>query len=287
VSAHAVVKVAPSAVRARRAERVVPALRRTGLRLVVPAVLLGLWWLGSQHPTHGLFIAPPLDVLERFVSDYLSAAPGDLFLGEAAREHLLPSLQRALLGFGLAVAVGVVLGTALGIEPRLAATFEPLIHLGRSLPTPALLGVFFFIFGTGDAPKVLLVAFGVVWPILFNTIDGVQGIGTARAHVASAFRIPSRDVLFRIVLPGASPKIFAGARIALSLSLILMIISELQKSRNGLGYQLVLTQRNFDYTGFWSVLVVLAVVGIIFNLAFVRIERRALAWHRGVTAHHD
>ena len=277
MSALATLRVAPAATR----------VRRTGLRLVVPAVLLGLWWLGSQHPTHGLFIAPPLDVLDRFVSDYLSASPGDLFLGEAVHEHLLASLQRALLGFGLAVTVGVVLGTALGIEPRLAATFEPLIHLGRSLPTPALLGVFFFVFGTGDSPKVLLIAFGAVWPILFNTIDGVQGIGTARAHVASVFRIPTRDVLLRIVLPGAAPKIFAGARIALSLSLILMIISELQKSRNGLGYLLVLTQRNFDYVGFWSVLVVLAVVGIIFNLVFVRIERRVLAWHRGVTAHHD
>jgi ABC-type nitrate/sulfonate/bicarbonate transport system permease component len=271
----------------RAGSRTVRAAGRLGLRLVIPAILVALWWLGSQHPVHGLFIAPPLDVLDRVVADFLSGSPADLFLGESATEHLLPSLQRALLGFGLALVVGVVLGTALGIEPRLAATFEPLVHLGRSLPTPALLGVFFFLFGTGDWPKVLLIAFGVVWPILFNTIDGVQGIGTARAHVASVFKIPSRDVLLRIVLPGAAPKIFAGARIALSLSLILMIISELQKSRNGLGYQLVLMQRNFDYTGFWSILVVLAVVGIVFNAVFVRIERRALAWHRGVTAHHD
>ncbi|TNM36538.1 ABC transporter permease subunit [Nocardioides albidus] len=277
------VRPAPSAVSRR--------IRRAGssaiLPLVVPALLVALWWWGSESAVNGLFIAPPRDVLDRTLSDFLSPHPGDLFLGEVARHDLVPSLWRAALGFWLAVVVGVGLGIVLGLRPVLAALFQPLVHLGRSLPTPALIGVFFLLFGTGDWPKVLLIAFGVVWPILFNTIDGVQGIGTARAHVASVFKIPSRDVLLRIVLPGAAPKIFAGVRVALSLSLIMMVISELQKAKNGLGYLLVYSQRNFDYPGFWTVLVVLAVVGIVLNVIMIQIERRVLAWHRGVTAQHD
>jgi len=178
-------------------------------------------------------------------------------------------------------------GVLLGIWPVAAALCEPLIHLGRSLPTPALLGVFFFLFGTGGTPKVLLIAFGVVWPILFNTVDGVQSIGTVRGKVLDVFKIPAWRALPRVVLAGAAPKIFAGARVALSLSLILMIISELQKSRNGLGYLLVTTQRNFDYVAFWTVLVTLAVVGVVLNVVFVRVERRVLAWHRGESAQHD
>ena len=63
-------------------------------------------------------------------------------------------------------------------------------------------------------------------------------------------------------------------RTSLSLSLILMIISELQKSENGLGYLLVQSQRNFDYASFWSVLVALVILGVIFNLVFLFIERR-------------
>lgn len=257
------------------------------LPLIVPAVLVLLWWMGSQSEVNGLFIAPPLDVLDRTLGDFLSPHPGDFFLGEVARNDLVPSLWRATLGFWLAVVVGVGLGIALGLQPVLAALFQPLVHLGRSLPTPALIGVFFLLFGTGDWPKVLLIAFGIVWPILFNTIDGVQGIGMARAHVAAVFKIPSSDVLLRIVLPGAAPKIFAGIRVALSLSLIMMVISELQKAKNGLGYLLVYDQRNFDYPGFWTVLVVLAVVGIVLNITLIQIERRVLAWHRGVTAQHD
>ena len=66
-----------------------------------------------------------------------------------------------------------------------------------------------------------------------------------------------------------------------------MIISELQKSENGLGYLLIQTQRNFDYTGFWSVLIVLAALGVALNFVFVTVERRVLAWHRGVTQQND
>lgn len=273
--------------RARLPHRLGPLLKTAGIRLIVPVLLVFLWWLGSRSETNGLFIAPPLEVAQRVVSDFLSTDPRHFFLGDVARGDLIPSLWRATLGFWLAVVVGVGLGIALGLQPVLAALVQPLVHLGRSLPTPALIGVFFLLFGTGDWPKVLLIAFGIVWPILFNTIDGVQSIGTARAHVASVFKISSWDVLTRIVLPGAAPKIFAGVRVALSLSLILMIISELQRSKNGLGNLLVSNQRNFDYPGFWSVLVALALIGIVLNVLLVQIERRVLAWHRGVTLQHD
>ncbi|WP_246136591.1 ABC transporter permease [Leekyejoonella antrihumi] len=261
--------------------------RRVVLSAIVPILILLVWWLGSLSPTKGLFIASPLATVVRTFQDFLGGNASHLFLGTVAWQDLLPSLWRATVGFWLALVVGVVVGTALGVKPVVAALFQPLVHLGRSLPTPALLGVFFLLFGTGDWPKVLLIAFGVIWPILFNTIDGVQGIGTGRAHVAEVFKLRRRDVLFRILLPGAAPKIFAGARVALSLSLIMMIISELQKSRNGLGYLLVATQRNFDYPGFWSVLLVLALIGIILNIIIVRIERRVLAWHQGATSQHD
>ena len=256
---------------------------RVLLRLLVPAAILLVWWLLSTSPRIGLFVVDPLTAFERFFTDFLSTDASRLFLGDATYDHLFPSVGRALAGLAIAIVVGVVVGIVLGISPVLTALFQPLVHLGRSLPSPALLGVFFFLFGTGDAPKIFLIAFSVVWPILLNTIDGVSSIGQARAQAAQVFRIPGRDVLLHIVLPGASPKIFAGIRTSLSFSLILMIISELQKSENGLGYQLIQSQRNFDYGGFWSVLVVLVILGVAFNFIFLSIERRVLAWHRGAT----
>lgn len=262
-------------------------ITRVGLRLVVPAVLVAVWEWASRLETKGLFIAGPYEVVRRVGTDYVSLDPSALFLGQSTYDHLLPSLTRALLGFGLAALLGITVGVVLGLWPVMSALFGPIVHVGRSLPTPALLGVVFFLFGTGDLPKVLLIAFGAVWPILFNTMDGTQSLGTERGRVAQVFRIPFHSMLTRIVLPGAAPKIFVGLRTALSLSLILMIISELQKSLNGLGYTLNATQRNFDYEGLWAVLVVLAILGVALNVALVRIERRVLAWHEGATGRHD
>ncbi|GGK33783.1 nitrate ABC transporter permease [Nocardia camponoti] len=262
-------------------------LGNTGIRLLVPALILIGWWALSQSEVGSLIVAPPLEAVQRVFTDFFSGDVSRLFLGNATFDHLFPSIYRAMAGLLLAVVIGIVIGVALGVVPVLTALFQPLIHLGRSLPSPALLGVFFFLFGTGDSPKIFLIAFSVIWPILFNTIDGVQSVGAGRMQAAAVFKIPRRKVLTSIILPGAGPKIFAGVRTAMSLSLIIMIISELQKSENGLGYLLIRTQRDFDYTGFWSVLIVLAVLGVALNSIFVFAERRALAWHRGVTQQND
>ncbi len=262
-------------------------LSNTGIRLLVPVLILAAWWALSQSEVGSLIVAAPFDAFERVFTDFFSADAGRLFLGDATFDHFVPSVYRAMVGLLLAVVIGVALGVALGIVPVLTALFQPLIHLGRSLPSPALLGVFFFLFGTGDSPKIFLIAFSVVWPILFNTIDGVQSVGTGRMQTAAVFKISRWNVLAHVILPGAAPKIFAGVRTAMSLSLIIMIISELQKAENGLGYLLIQTQRNFDYTGFWSVLIVLAALGVALNFIFVFVERRALAWHRGVTQQND
>jgi ABC-type nitrate/sulfonate/bicarbonate transport system permease component len=256
---------------------------RLGQRLIVPALVILGWWAASTSEAYGFYVPSPGEALTRAVSDYVSSGTEYLILGDAFWEQLVPSVARALLGFVLALILGVALGIAIGLHPVLSALAAPLVNLGRSLPTPALLGAFFILFGTGDMPKVLLIAFSVIWPILFNTIDGVKSIGDTRANVVSVFRVAPRDALFRILLPGIGPKVFAGARIALSLSLIVMIISELQKASNGLGYQLIYFQRGFDFEGFWSILILLAVVGLIFNFIFGQVERWALAWHRGAT----
>ncbi|WP_191563984.1 ABC transporter permease [Janibacter melonis] len=270
----------------RRRSRPGPALRLI-LRLLVPSVLLLAWWALSRSETSGYFVPSPLETLRAVGSTFLSSDPGKIFLGQATFDHFVPSVGRALAGLALAVVVGVSLGVVLGVVPVLHALTQPLVHVGRSLPSPALLGVFFLLFGIGDSPKIFLIAFSVVWPILFNTIDGVTSIGHTRSQAAAVYQIPGRLVLTHIVLPGASPKIFAGIRTAMSMSLIIMIISELQKSDNGLGYLLVSTQRDFDYPGFFAVLVVLAVLGVVMNIIFLQIERRVLAWHRGATAQND
>lgn len=261
------------------APRLAAGLWTVVLRLAVPVLIVIAWWAVSQTEITGLFVPTPAEAVQTFWDEFV--------VGDAVVTHTVPSLVRALVGLGVAIVVGIAVGVALGTSTILTGLVQPLVHLGRSLPSPALLGVFFLLFGVGDAPKIFLIAFAVVWPILLNTIDGVGAVGEVRAQAAQVFRIPAHRVLTMIVLPGAAPKIFAGIRTSMSYSLIMMIISELQRSENGLGYLLVQAQRNFDFGTFFAVLIMLVIIGVVFNLVFKAIERRVLAWHRGVTDQHD
>ena len=129
--------------------------------------------------------------------------------------------------------------------------------------------------------RIVLIAFGSVWPILLNTIEGTRTVDpvqldTARHSVAARMRC-----LWRIVLPAAMPKIFAGIRVSLALAVILMVVSELVASTNGIGYRIQNAQIMFLLTDMWCGIVLAGLLGYALNWLFLKVEDRALDWHRG------
>lgn len=90
--------------------------------------------------------------------------------------------------------------------------------------------------------------------------------------------------MFGVVLPAAMPKIFAGLRVSLSLALVLMVVSELVGSTNGIGYQLVNSQQQFDLPGMWTGIVLLGVLGYALNTVLLAVERKVLNWQPSQTA---
>jgi ABC-type nitrate/sulfonate/bicarbonate transport system permease component len=129
--------------------------------------------------------------------------------------------------------------------------------------------------------RVSLIAFGSVWPILLNTIDGVRTVDPVQMDTARSLRLPFSARMRRIVLPAAMPKIMAGMRVSLSLAVILMVVSELVASTNGIGYRILNAQMVLLLTDMWCWMLLLALLGFGLNAAFVQVERRVLAWHRG------
>lgn len=261
-----------------RRERQLRRLSRSVVPVAVVAAVILFWQLAAMQSSSP-FIVTPVEVFHRLREMYFAGPGWRLWIGGDGWPDVLASVRRAALGWGLAVIVGVVGGLAIGRLPHLEAATAPVISLARSLPVPALIGVAFFLFGTGDLPKILLIAFGAVWPVLFNSIDGARSLGMTRLEVTRVYRIPFLQWCWRILLMGALPKIFAGLRTSLSYSLILMIISELQRSVNGIGYQLNQVQRGFDYPALWSLLVVLAILGFVSNSLLLAVQHRVLAWH--------
>lgn len=249
-------------------------------RWAVLAGLVALWELATWRGENPFFPRPTV-IAEAIQERWLSGPASQLFLTEAVRDDFVPSLTRLLSGWGIAAVVGVTLGIALGRSAVLSDYLAPVLHFLRAVPPPALLPVFIVLIGLDSSMQLTVIAFGVVWPVLLNAADGAAGVPATQVETARAFRVSRSQWLFGVVLPSASPKIFAGLRISLSLSLILMVISEQVGTSGGLGSSLIDAQRDFSLRRMWAVIVVLGILGYLLNSALIAIERRALRWHLG------
>ena len=249
-------------------------------RLAVIVVAVGGWQLGTKAAASPYFL-PPWSILKTVYHDWFSGPASHLWLTADATGNLLPSLGRMLGGLLIASLIGIALGVAIGRIPVLAELTEPFVHFCRAIPPPIVVPVFLFIFQIGTPMEVGSIAFGVVWPVLVNTIDGARHIDPGQLETARAFRLGPVQRLWRVILPGAAPKIFAGLRLALAVALILMIVAEFQGSTDGIGREMSIAQTNLDVPTMWAIIVLLGLLGIVLNALFSLGERRVLAWQRG------
>jgi len=214
---------------------------------------------------------------------FLSPSATEGFLGPGFAADVVPSLWRMLRGYTLATVVGVGAGVVLGLSETARQYTDWIVHFFRAIPPPALLGVWLVLFGIGDGPKVYLIAFAVFSPILLNTIDGIASVDNQRIQAVTVFKIPFRRRLTGLYLPSAAPKILSGMRISLGFAFVMMIISEFAGATNGLGLRLQDDLKFFNYVDLWATMIVLAVLGVLANLAFVAAENRVLNWQRSAS----
>ena len=235
------------------------------LEVLVPLLLLGLWAIWSAGSD--TFYYPPLtEILEKF---------SETWLFERVGSDVVPSLLRLTAGYFLAVAIAVLVGIPLGLNDTARRAAAPIIEFLRTIPPPALLPLAIVVIGVGNSMKVAIIAFVCLWPVLLNTIDGIRGIDPTLTETARVYGVPRRATP-----PAAAPQIFAGMRTSLSLALILMVISEMVASTNGIGLFVLQSQRSFAIPEMWSGILLLGILGYVLNLVFVLVERRGLAWHR-------
>jgi sulfonate transport system permease protein len=253
--------------------------RRNSLRLFLlrswlPVALVVLWWVASAGST-SLYFPSLSTILETLRTDWL---------GAGLTGHLLPSLGKFLAGFLIAAAGGIVFGLLIGMSGTLAAAVEPIVQFLRSLPPPVLLPIGILVFGIGAPMNIAIIAFGAVWPTLLNTIDGVRSLDSQVRDMSRSYRLTTPQRVRYVVLPNAGPQIFAGLRTTLQISIILIVVSEMVASVNGIGYYLLNSQQTFAVAQTWAGTLLLGILGYLANLIFLRIEARVLRWHSGMRA---
>ncbi len=246
-------------------------------RLLAVVAAVACWQYGTEA-AHSPYFLPPSAIVAGMYHLWFSGPASHLWLTADATANLLPSLARMFGGWAIASLAGITLGLAIGRLPLLAELTEPVVHFARAVPPPALVPVFLFVFNIGTPMEVATIIFGVIWPVLINTIDGARHVHPGHLETARAFRVPPGQRLLRIILPSAAPKILAGLRLSLALALIMMIISEFVGSTDGIGREMLQAQSLFDVRVMWAIIVFLGLLGIVVNGLFVVLERRVLAW---------
>ncbi|MBO3741174.1 ABC transporter permease [Actinoplanes flavus] len=249
-------------------------VKRILLAVALPLILFAGWYLLSAGSES--FYSPPLEKI--------LVAFGDTWSLDRLRADVAPSLLRLFAGYLLAALIGIGAGVAIGMNRRLRATVEPVLEFFRAIPPPVLVPVIMLFAGIGDAMKVIVIVFGCIWPILLNTVEGVRAVDGVVLETARSYGVNGVARITKVILPSAGPQIAAGLRQALSIAIILMVISEMFAASNGLGFTIVQFQRSFAIPEMWSGIILLGLLGFVLSLLFRLAERRALRWYEGLRA---
>ena len=240
------------------------------------ALVLLFWELAARAaPEYRLYLPP--------ISEILRALAHALFAGPIAG-HLLVTLQRFVAGYLLAAALGVGLGVALGYFPALQRLLGTVIEFLRPMPSVAIIPVAILLLGIGDGMIVAVTVYASVWPILINTIDGVRNIESTLVATGRTFGLSLRAILWRIILPAASPYVVTGLRIALSIALILVTTAEMVAGSKGLGFFILDEERSMNSHNMYAGIILVAAFGYVCNRLFLAVEGRAMNWRKGMLA---
>jgi NitT/TauT family transport system permease protein len=237
----------------------------------LPAALLAGWSIGSGTKLFDpLFLPAPWAVAESLFSG--------LWHGTFLRDWFA-TVARSLSGFALASVVGIPLGLLVGRIPALSRATQPTIDFFRSIPATALFPLFLFFFGLGDAAKVAIVIYACSLIVLVNTAYGALQVKVTRILSARVMGARQRDVFWKIIIPESAPGIFAGMRIALSLSFVLIVVTEMFIGTNvGLGYQIMNAQMVYRIPDMYAGIALAGFTGYLANVSLLRIEARLLHW---------
>lgn len=245
------------------------------LRALLFALCVAAWELGARADPELAEFLPPLLLILRSAAQTI--ASGELL------HHVRSSLTTFLQAYALAAFIGLTGGVLLGRWRWLFNLFDPPIELLRPLPTPAMIPIAILLFGIDESMRIAITVYACTWPILLNTIDGVRGIDAVLLHTARTFGASPTQLLRYVMLPAALPVIVTGLRISVATSLILMVISEMIGGMNGIGFFILNAQRKMRVLDMFAGIIILGVIGYLFNLLFRLASNRLIHWHHGMT----
>jgi len=242
------------------------------LPFVFIGVVLAVWEAVARSGLWSPLLFPSLEKIGRELMLFFTRTE---MLGEA-----LVSLERALGGFALAAVVGILLGVVMGRSRVVAGLLDPLFSGTYAVPKLALFPIFIFVFGIGSLSKVALVFLECLYPIVIMTYAGAREVQEKLLWSARNMGASRAAILRRVVIPATTPFIFAGFRVAVPVAMIVVVITEMISSADGLGYQVIYAMASLKTDRMLAVVVVIAALGYLLDKAVVLARDRLIYWEK-------
>lgn len=239
--------------------------------LISALFLLSIWGFASYSGAFNSMLLPgPVLVLHRL---------WELF----ATLEILADLLSTLSKIGMALAIGSVIGFSIGIMLSkwdwVYNLSSPLQDFFRSLPTTAMFPLFLIIVGVGDLTNILLATWICTLYLSLHVSEGLRATGETYLSMAKSLKKTELDILFNVKFREALPTIFLGFRTMTSLSMVVMIATEMfVGTRAGLGKALIDSAYTYDTPKVYAVLIILGVTGHLLNYLVLKIEQRVVHW---------
>jgi ABC-type nitrate/sulfonate/bicarbonate transport system permease component len=244
-------------------------------KVILPVILVVLWWAIIRFGHISPFILPdPKAIIKEFA---------ELLANGVLPMHAYVSLRRSLGGFLLGSVLGVLSGILMGWSRFWDDFFDLPINFIRSVPKTALAPLFIVWFGLGDTAKVLLIAFSSYFFTVIPTIEGVKNVDKAYVKSARSMGASQWQIMSTVIFPAAMPSIFAGIRLAVTTSLLVLVMVEVIAGNNGLGYLLEESRASLDMPTMFATLLTLGILGYYIDILMQYLSRVIMPWRKGKT----
>ena len=248
------------------------AARRLLGEILIPAATLLVALLAWEAATRAFRIP-------RFIMPAPSAILGE---GWAWRyrfvEHTWVTLYETLGGFALSMAVGVPLAVLIVYSPVLRGAIYPLIVLAQSVPKIAIAPVLLLVLGYGEVPKMVVAFLVAFFPVVIDTATGLAATPPELLDLSRSYRASAFKTFVKVRLPMALPFIFAGAKVAITLSVIGAVVGEFVGSDRGLGYVILSSTSYWKTEVAFSAMILLSLMAIVLFAAVSLVERFVCPW---------
>jgi sulfonate transport system permease protein len=240
--------------------------------IAFPIILLLLWiYATSKGNVSKILLPAPADVWDNFVEQLKT---GMLF------KDILSSLSSVLRGYVVGALLGLFFGVLMGFSARINKFFSLIFNGIRQIPGLAWFPLIILWFGIGDMSKIVLVARGTFFPVLVNTIDGVQNTNPAYMDLVNLYKVKKKDVITKIYIPSALPFVCVGLRLGAGMAWTSVVAAEMLGSTSGLGFRITVSQQLMQSNIMLVDIITIGVLGALLDWLLGKATKRFEVWKK-------